>query len=145
MNLGAVLQKTEKGVEEMETRKHKLEQKLRTILIVVNGKATGAELVQKFEPIGDVTPLLGQLLAGGFIREAAGGAAGADFKEARIQLAQALTDALGPQGDPIVMQLESCKSPEEARAFVEAQRPMLETIPGPRAAAFLAKAKQLLG
>lgn len=145
MNLQAVLQKTEKGVEEMETRRHKLEQKLRTILIVVNGKATGAEMVQKFEPIGDVTPLLERLLAGGFIREAPGGAAGADFKEARIQLAQALTDALGPQGDPIVMQLESCKSADEVRAFVDAQRPMLERIPGPRVAAFLAKAKQLLG
>lgn len=72
MNLQAVLQKTEKGMDEMETRRHKLEQKLRTILIVVNGKATGAELVQKFEPIGDVTPLLEQLLAGGFIREAPG-------------------------------------------------------------------------
>lgn len=145
MNLEAVLQKTEKGVEEMETRRFKLEQKLRTVLIVVNGKATGAELVQTFEPIGDVTPLLGQLLAGGFIREAAGGAPDADFKEARIQLAQVLTDALGPQGDPIVMQLESCQSAEEARAFVEAQRPMLERIPGPRVAAFLARAKQLLG
>lgn len=146
MNLLAVLQKTEKGAEEIETRRHKLEQKLRTILIVVNGKATGAELVQKFEPIGDVTPLLEQLLAGGFIREAAGAAAaGADFKEARGELARALTDALGPQGDPIVMQLESCKSPEDLRAFVEAQRPVLERIPGPRAKAFLEKAKQLLG
>lgn len=144
MDLQSVLQKTEKGVEEIETRKHRLEQKLRTILIVVNGKATGAELVQKFEQIGDVTPILERLLAEGFVREATA-ASGADFKELRIQLAQALTDALGPQGDPIVMQLESCKAPEEARAFVERHRPMLEKVAGPRGRAFLEKAKALLG
>ena len=141
-NLYAVLRKTEKGVEEVETRMHKLDQRLRNILIVVNGKATGTELVQKFQQIGDVTPVLEQLLAGGFIREIA---SEADFKEVRVALAQSLTDALGPQGDPIVMQLEGCKSPEEARAFVERHRPMLEKLPGPRGRAFLEKARQLLG
>ena len=70
MNLQAVLQKTEKGVAEVQTRQHKLEQKLRNLLIVVNGKATAAELVKQFEQIGDVAPLLEQLLAAEFIREA---------------------------------------------------------------------------
>ena len=142
VNLHAVLQKTEKGVEEVETRKHKLDQRLRNILIVVNGKATGAELVQKFQQIADATLALRQLLAGGFICEVASEAA---FDEARVELAQSLTDALGPQGDPIVMQLESCKSPEEVRAFVERHRPMLEKLPGSRGRAFLEKARELLG
>jgi hypothetical protein len=70
MNLQAVLHKTDKGVAEVQTRQHKLEQKLRNLLIVVNGKATAAELVKQFEQIGDVAPLLEQLLAGEFIREA---------------------------------------------------------------------------
>jgi len=142
MDLQAVLKKTGKGVEEIETRGHKLEQKLRTLLIVVNGKATGADLVKQFEQIGDIRPMLEQLLAGGFVEAAA---SAADFKEIRIQLAQSLTDALGPAGDPIVMRLEACKSPDEARVFVEAHRPMLEKVTGPRGAAFLAKAKELLG
>jgi hypothetical protein len=142
MNLQAVLKKTGKGVEEIETRKHKLEQKLRTLLIVVNGKATGADLVRQFEQIGDIRPMLEQLLAGGFIESVA---PAADFKAMRIELAQALTDALGPAGDPIVMRFEACKSPDDARAFVESQRSMLEKLTGPRGAAFLAKAKRLLG
>ena len=74
MDLRAILQKTDKGVEEITTRKHKLEQRLRMVLIVVNGRATGAELVAKFAQIGDVTPMIEQLLAGGFIQEAAGAA-----------------------------------------------------------------------
>lgn len=142
VNLEAVLHKTEKGVEEMQTRKHKLEQRLRAVLIAVNGQATGAEFVEKFRQIGDVTPVLEQLLADGFIREAA---SEAEFAETRSALAHALTDALGPQGDPIVMQLEGCKSAEEARAFVERHRPMLEQVTGPRGRAFLQKARQLLG
>jgi len=146
MNLQAVLQKTEKGVAEVQTRQHKLEQKLRNLLIVVNGKATAAELVKQFEQIGDVAPLLELLLAGEFIREAQGAAAaGGEFKEIRIQLSQLLTDALGPPGDAIVMQFEQCKSADEARAFVDSHRPILERVVGPRGAAFLAKAKALLG
>lgn len=142
MNLQAVLKKTGKGAEEIETRKHKLEQRLRTLLIVVNGKATGADLAKQFEQIGDIRPMLEQLLNDGFIEAAA---PAADFKEIRIQLSQALTEALGPAGDPIVMRLEACKTPDEARAFVESQRPMLEKAVGPRGAAFLKKAKDLLG
>lgn len=142
MNLQAVLKKTGKGVEEIETRRHKLEQKLRTLLIVVNGKATGADLVRQFEQIGDIRPMLEQLLAEGFIEAQM---AAADFKEIRIQLAQALTDALGPAGDPIVMRLEACKTPDDARIFVEGVRPMLEKSVGPRGAAFLKKARELLG
>lgn len=146
MNLQAVLQKTEKGVAEVQTRQHKLEQKLRNLLIVVNGKATAGELVKQFEQIGDVAPLLEQLLAGEFIREAQGtAAAGGEFKEIRLQLSQLLTDALGPPGDAIVMKFEECKSADEARAFVDSHRPILERVVGPRGAAFLAKAKALLG
>lgn len=146
MNLQAVLQKTEKGVAEVQTRQHKLEQKQRNLLIVVNGKATAGELVKQFAQIGDVTPLLEQLLAGEFIREAQGAAATAgEFTEIRIQLSQLLTDALGPPGDAIVMKFEECKSADEARAFVDSHRPILERVVGPRGAAFLAKAKALLG
>jgi hypothetical protein len=150
MNLQAVLHKTEKGVSEVQTRQHKLEQKLRNLLIVVNGKATAAELVKQFEQIGDVAPQLEQLIAGGFVREAEGapaaaGAVSAEFKEIRVQLSQLLTDALGPPGDAIVMQFEECRSADEARAFVESHRPILARVVGPRGAAFLAKAKALLG
>lgn len=144
MNLQAVLHKTDKGVEEIETRKHKLEQKLRTILIVVNGKSTAAELLRKFETIGDVRPMVEQLLAGGFVREAAA-PAGAEFRDIRIELSHALTDAMGPAGDAITLQLEECKNLDELRAFVESRRASLEGALGMRAARFFAKAKALLG
>ena len=39
-----------------------------------------------------------------------------------MRLSQALTDAMGPAGDTIVMQLQSCKDLEALRAFVESHR-----------------------
>jgi len=142
MNLQAVLHKTEKGIEEVKTRAHKLEQRLRMLLIVVNGKATGADLVQQFATVGDITPMLEQLIAQGFVREAA---SPAGFKDARIRLAQALTDAMGPAGDSIVMQLEACSSLAELRAFVDRHGERLQGAYGKRVDRFTALAKQLLG
>jgi hypothetical protein len=144
MNLQSVLKKTAKGVEEIETRRHKLEQKLRTLLIVVNGKATGADLVKQFEQIGDMRPGLEQLLAGGFVEEAAPGMGAAEFRDIRVQLSHALTDVLGPAGDAITLQLEECKNLDQLRAFVESRRGALEGALGPRAAKFFTKAKALL-
>ena len=143
MNLQAVLQKTEKGVEEIKTRGQGLEQRLRALLIVVNGKATGADLVKQFEKIGDVRPMLERLIAQGFVREAPASAV-VDFKEVRLQLSHALTDAMGPAGDAIALQLEECKSIDALRAFVEERRPALEGALGPRIAKFFALAKSLL-
>ncbi|HEX5092962.1 MAG TPA: hypothetical protein VFV84_09775 [Burkholderiales bacterium] len=142
MNRQAVLQKTEKGVEEIKTRAHKLEQKLRMLLIVVNGKATGADLAKQFEAIGDITPMLEQLIADGFVREAAGGA---DLKDVRLRLSQALTDAMGPAGDSIVMQLEGCRDFESLRAFVEKHREGLKGAYGRRMEKFVALSRELLG
>ena len=67
MNPESVLEKTTKGVEEIETRKHKLDSKLRTILIQVNGKLTAGELATSFAQLGDVAALLDDLHRQGFV------------------------------------------------------------------------------
>ena len=143
MNLQAVLQKTEKGVDEIKTHAQGLEPRLRTLLIVVNGKTTGADLIKQFERVGNVLPMLERLLAEGFVREVQA-AASVDFKEVRRQLSHALTDAMGPAGDAIALQLEGCKSMDALRAFVKEKRPSLEGALGPRIAKFFALAKSLL-
>jgi hypothetical protein len=73
MNLQAVLSKSAKGVEEIETRKYKLDQRSRTLLIVVNGKSTAAVLLKQYEQMKDVAAMLDQLLADGYIAEGPGG------------------------------------------------------------------------
>ena len=146
MNLQAVLSKTAKGTEEVETRKYKLEQRLRSLLIMVNGKETAAELVQKFAQVRDITPSLEKLQADGFIAEAGGEAArGPGFESARAQLSKALSDALGPAGDSICMKLEECDSAKELKDFLTARKGVLDTGLGRKSDAFWARAKELLG
>jgi hypothetical protein len=149
MNLNAVLSKTAKGAEEIATRKYKLAQRLRTLLIVVNGKAPVSELVAKFESIGDVTPMLEQLVADGFIAEARAAApaapAGGDFPAARAQLARAMLDALGPDGDSITEKLEACQSAQELKNYIDTKRAMLESALGRRGEKFWKLSKDLLG
>src|SRR5688572_24766435 len=69
MNPDSVLAKTDKGTREIETRENKLDHRLRALLIMVNGKATAAELAKKFEQVGDILPMLDQLVAQGFVAE----------------------------------------------------------------------------
>jgi hypothetical protein len=153
MDLKAILSKTAKGLEELETRKYRLEQRKRAVLIAVTGKARAAELRQKFAAIGDISPLLEQLLADGFVA-AAGAAAPAaaapaaakdDFPAVRAQLVRAITDALGPGGDAIAEKLEECGSRQALKNFLDTRRAMLEVALGKKGAAFWAHAKQLLG
>jgi len=144
MNPASVLEKTTKGVEEIETRKHKLDAKLRTILITINGKLTAAELASRFAQLGDVAPLLDELVALGFARAAALDDP-ATVRRAIGEAARALTDVLGPQGDAITARLEACKSLAEARAFLDAQRASLDTVLGKsRAGPFWQKIDALL-
>lgn len=154
MNLNSMLSKTAKGVEEIETRKYHLDQRARTLLVVVNGKTPVAELVRKFEVMGDITPMFERLVAHGFIAEtqareetrtAEAAAPAANFQDMRAQLSMALLDALGPDGDSITAKLESCRSVQELKNYIDSKRPLLEPALGRRGEPFWKKAKELLG
>src|SRR5687768_12585027 len=108
MNTESVLEKTTKGLEEIETRKHKLDAKLRPLLISINGKDKASELAGRFAVLGDVGALLDELLAQGFVKAAAGApsptAAGTDpakLKRAIAEASRFLSEALGPGADPL--------------------------------------------
>lgn len=59
--------KTEKGREEISTRKYQLPSKLRPLLVMIDGKHGSDELLQKLASIGLTQAHLEELLAGGFI------------------------------------------------------------------------------
>ena len=162
MNPDSVLAKTAKGAREIETRENKLDHRLRALLIMVNGKATAAELAKKFEQIGDIGPMLDQLVAQGFAAEAgAPGAAPAaaaparpttgpaaglgDLKRAQVDLCMHLRNVLGPDADLITAKIEACRTLDELRAYFEAQRGTLDEWLGKsKGAAFWAKADPYL-
>jgi hypothetical protein len=161
MNPNSVLSKTQKGVREIETRENKLDHRLRALLIMVNGKATAGEIAKKFEQLGDIGPMIDQLLAQGFVADGAGGApaapaaappakpppvvAGApglgDLKRAQVELCMHLRNVLGPDADLITAKIEACKTIGELRDYFGAQRETLDEWLGKtKSAAFWAKA-----
>jgi hypothetical protein len=169
MKPDSVLAKTDKGAREIETRENKLDHRLRALLIMINGKATAAELAKKFEQVGDILPMLDQLAAQGFVAEA--GAAGAaappsaaaarppapqrpvtgpaaglgDLKRAQMELCMHLRNVLGPDADLITGKIEACRTLDELRAYFAAQRGTLDEWLGKsKSAAFWAKADPYL-
>jgi hypothetical protein len=60
-------QKTEKGREEIATRKYGLSLRLRSILLLIDGKKTGKELVRAYPGLGLSDALLADLEQQGFI------------------------------------------------------------------------------
>lgn len=150
MNPESVLEKTTKGVEEVETRKHKLDAKLRPLLISINGAKKASELSAQFAPLGDVGALLDDMVKQGFIKLATGSAPAAADDPATIkrvisEITRALSDALGPGADPFNMKIEAAKSLAEVKAFLAERRDLLDSALGKqKAPAFWQKADQLL-
>jgi hypothetical protein len=143
MEPNTVLSKTDKGREEIETRKYKLDQRLRAVLITVNGKLTAGELVRQFSQATDINAQLEKLLREGFVQQPLDDSA--RLKQARAGIGALISEALGPDGEGIALKVESAKSTEELRAYLESRRDMLDGALGKeKAAAFWAKAAALL-
>ncbi|OWW22159.1 hypothetical protein [Noviherbaspirillum denitrificans] len=66
-----IFDKSDKGREEIATRKHQLPMRLRTLLVMVDGKQTDEELLKKVAGLGLNEESFSELLANGFIQLAA--------------------------------------------------------------------------
>lgn len=143
MNPQSVLVKTDKGVDEIETRRHKLDHRLRALLLVVNGAVTVAELCKNFARFGNVPSMLQQLAADGFVTEPA---ADGSLDTARRELAAWVMDALGPESLPMAAEIEKCASKRALRAYLESQRKLFEvTLNKTKAAKFWGMVDSLTG
>jgi primosomal protein N' len=143
MDPNTVLSKTAKGREEVETRKYKLEQRLRAVLITVNGKLTAGEVARQFSQTTDINAQLEKLLREGFVQEPADDSG--RLKQARAALSALISAALGPDGENIAIKIEGAKSMEELRAYLESRRALLDGVLGKdKTAAFWAKVAALL-
>ncbi|HYD80135.1 MAG TPA: hypothetical protein VEC06_10035 [Paucimonas sp.] len=63
-----ILDKTDKGREEIATRKHGLPSRLRTLLVLIDGKHTQDELLRQVAGLGLTAQSVDELLAQGLIR-----------------------------------------------------------------------------
>ena len=67
-----IYDKTEKGLEEIQTRKHHLASRLRSLLVLVDGKTSDEGLLKKVAGLGLDSASLAELLRSGFIIPRAG-------------------------------------------------------------------------
>ena len=149
---GAVFRKTAKGVEEIDKRTHRLGIKLRMALILVNGERDAAEIIVDVRDNGET--LLAELLAGGFIEPASGGAAAStapaaasgssslpavspavgmgtmDLKTAQRSAVKAIEEMLGPEGEALALKVERCKSMPELQSTLEKVRDLIRMSRG---------------
>lgn len=133
--------KTEQGREALTSRPAGLGPRLRSLLIMVDGKRSVAEFDKLLG--ADAAPLLEQLAAQGWVESdaaAAGtavlnGASGAPvgvpvltdavpatpalpFTDARRLMVRFVNDQLGPMGEPLAMRIEGCKTPADLQAIL---------------------------
>jgi hypothetical protein len=132
-----VYRKSAKGTEAIATRQHGLGPKLRSVLILVDGKRGFEELVRLSQILGDTEELLGQLLDQGFIEPVAGPnpvpatattplsapaplAAVPSIKliDAQRFVSRRLTDLLGPNAEDLCLRIEAARNLKEFEVAV---------------------------
>jgi hypothetical protein len=144
MDLNTVLLKSAKGREEIETRKYKLDQRTRSVLITINGKLTLQELSRQFSQMSDFSVVIDKLVNEEFVQEQLDAAG--RLKQARSEIGALISAGLGPNGDDIAMKVEAAKSLDDLRAYLESRRSLLDSALGKaKAEAFWAKVTVLMG
>ena len=140
--MGTIYRKTEKGQAEIATRQFKLVPRLRSALILIDGKRNDEELRKLIAAQAEET--LQALQDEGFIEVAsvtadkpaaktAGAAAAASAQaaagpevrspeESRRRAVRWIADRMGPLGDMVNMRIEAAKSPEDLQAALLSAR-----------------------
>lgn len=148
-----VYHKTEKGSEAIAKRQHGLTPKVRSMLILVDGKRSFGELAKVGQVLGDTEQLLSQLIEQGFIEAApavapaqapaaAAGGAPANNSGRGITLAEAqrfasrkLFDLLGPSAEPACLRIENARNTQDFQAAIALAEVMVNDVRSSKVAA----------
>lgn len=118
MDSAAVYAKTPKGIEEIQSRTYRLPLRSRSLLVMVDGKSTAAEVIEKGKAGGNAAAFasLQELEAQGFIAPVRTAApppsanrqpAAKSIAAVRLYAVQQILSMLGPGGDDFTARLES--------------------------------------
>lgn len=141
--MDVVFQKTDKGREEIAKRTYRLPARVRSMLILVDGRRSAAQLLDQGRHFGDAEQFLRDLVEGGFVEPAGGPPHGeaslatvadAVMPALRSFAQRFVVDALGPDGDEIAVKIEQARDAAELDARLERVRDLLRELRGPRVA-----------
>jgi hypothetical protein len=162
--MAKIYRKTAKGQTEIETRVHRLSLRLRSALILVDGRRTDDELLKLMaQQAEDSLQLLAEQ---GFIevigitqdaprpsaaapraaeppRQAApvppvvpaAAVSARDFATTRMQAVRLFTDMVGPMAEALAIKMERARSPDELRPLVQTAQRIIGNARGGQAAA----------
>jgi hypothetical protein len=148
----ATYQKSPKGAQAIATRDHTLGMKLRSVLILVDGKKSFDDLLRMAGGLGNADDLLGQLFEQGYI-EPVGGTVAAQpapaaaapaaapaaaqpahppvpLAEAKRFAVRRLTDILGPTGEVLCLRIEGAKNAADFMQAIKAAEKVLRDFGG---------------
>jgi hypothetical protein len=160
--MATIYRKTAKGHSEIETRAHRLSPRLRSALIMIDGRRSDDDVRKLITQQGDETLRL--LDEQGFIEiigitqdlpapramnsaapprptEAAApppvapAAPPRDFEATRTQAVRLFTDMVGPMAEGLAMKMERARSPDELRTLVQTAQRIIGNTRGGQAAA----------
>jgi hypothetical protein len=125
MDSAAVLVKTDKGIAELAQRSDAVPQKLRAILIMVDGKTQWGELLSRYAGLPEFSEQLTWLVENGFVAVAgksAGTSARAAMDQAaftpsatgRAGLVELAQHLLGAHGEKVIQRLQETEDARDA-------------------------------
>jgi hypothetical protein len=160
MNSNDIVIKTAKGVAEVEARSKKLPQRLRTILIMIDGTLTAGQLLERAVKMGVPSDFLDSLQKEGLVEARSTGsqaaaeavatvttASDADrFRAAQKFMNDTVVDALGMRAFMFTLKLERCFTCAELNDLMDAYVKAITKGSGDEVAAVLKlRAQELLG
>ena len=143
-----VFEKTERGQREIAQPGGELQPRLRRILIMIDGLKPIGDLAPLTRP-GEIEVIVEALLRGGYIIASGGEPAAnqaqpvgnapettpaigpTNFEDIRQRATRAVQDMLGPTGDPLAIEIERCKAPEQLRALLAKAQKIVGQFLGP--------------
>lgn len=155
-NLDTLFRKTEKGVTEIQSRVYRLQPRLRSALILVDGRRRGSDLKPLIQSEPEAT--LRTLAEQGFIEPAEAPAAAGQalattpvqktaapvesFHEQRRVAVRLLNELLGPAADTLAIRMERARNMDELRPQLAAATQAVGNLRGAATAeAFAARFK----
>lgn len=117
-----ILIKSAKGEAEIKAASSSISMKQRSLLVMIDGKLTEGNYLQRLKAIGNVQALIQDLETGGYIERKAGAPVTVQpvepdtqvlCLEARKYMAEFMYSLMGPEGESMVLRIERCKNNAE--------------------------------
>lgn len=145
----AVYRKSARGTDALSRRDPALTLRLRSLLILVDGKRSGEELARLSAGLGDIGQLLTQLDDLGMIEPVAQAVAApaasaaappvrvVTLQEAQRAAVRRLTDLMGPAAEDLCLRIESTRTAQDLATLLKRAEGVVREFKGPAAAAAL--------